>query len=72
MLTASIRVVFQNRDAVVNQDGNFNIKSDFHFALLIIDHHFTLFRILVHGSIPESNQIIQIGKFESKYYNRTP
>ena len=71
MLTASIRVVFQNREAVVNQDGNFNVKKNFHFVLLIIDDHCTLFTILLHKSIPESNQIIRIEKFESKYFNRT-
>ena len=47
-----IRVAFQNREAVVKQEGNF--KRDFHFVLLIIDHHCT-FAILLHGSIPESN-----------------
>ena len=56
-VTASTRAVFQNREAIVNQDGNFNIKRDFHFVLLIIDHHYTLFTILLHGSIPESTQI---------------
>ena len=68
-----MRVVLQNQEAVVNQDGNFNIKKDLHlkknlhFILLIIDHYYALFTILLHGSIPESNQIIRIEKFELKY-----
>ena len=69
MVTVSIRIVFQNREAAANQDGNFKMKRSFHFV--IIDHHCTLLTILLHGSIPESNQIIGIEKFESKYLNRT-
>ena len=71
MVNMSKQVVFQDREAVVNQDGNFNIKGDFHFVLLIIDFHCTLFTILLHRLIPESNKIIRIEKFESKYFNQT-
>ena len=62
MVTASIRIVFQNQ-FVANQDGNFNMKRNLHFV--IIDHHCTLLTILLHGSIPESNQIIRIEIVES-------
>ena len=51
MVTASIRVVFQNREAFVNQGGNYNIKRGFPFVLLIIDHHCTLFTILLPGKL---------------------
>ena len=63
MVTVSIRVVSEKREAVLNRDGNFKIKMGFDFVLLIIDHHCTLFTMLLYGSIPESNQIIRIEIF---------
>ena len=70
MVTASIRVVFQNREAAVNQDGNFNTKNDFHLVLLIIDHHCTILSPYLQFYFID-RFLNRTKYFESKYFNQT-